>query len=431
LRNTWNYQGSKWEGQFGAEGLYQTRVGGQDIYTYPKYKLSDSIFGTYTETKRVEAFAKIGYLFPDSKRKNQSFGSQYAFTYHDINSVYGIKSYQGKQTSGYVNLIYQDEIFNDKHIIKTGLSYQYDGYDEKVKHPNLDSTGKRTESIPGVFLEYNYTMPMKFVLSAGYRLDYHNLFGIMQTPRLHIKYDVDKLSSLRLSAGKGYRTPNIFIENQYMWLSNRTLDIQSKLIQEESQNYGLSYQRNMTYKKRKISIVADYFYSNLNNQMVYDVDYSEHKVIVNQLNGLSYAHSAQGEVFVDVSKHFNIRTAYKYYEVKVTYHNQLLSKPMVPNQRVLITGQYISKYKKWIVDGTALWFGKQRMPYMDEDGVHTKEIFARDYWIFHTQITRNFKNWSVYAGSENLLNFRQLNPVLGYNTPFGTHFDATMVWGPV
>jgi hypothetical protein len=68
---------------------------------------------------------------------------------------------------------------------------------------------------------------------------------------------------------------------------------------------------------------------------------------------------------------------------------------------------------------------------MDEDGVHTKEIFARDYWIFHTQITRNFKNWSVYAGSENLLNFRQLNPVLGYNTPFGTHFDATMVWGPV
>jgi hypothetical protein len=118
LRNTWNYQGSKWEGQFGAEGLYQTRVGGQDIYTYPKYKLSDSIFGTYTETKRVEAFAKIGYLFPNSKRKGQSFGSQYAFTYHDVNSVYGIKTYLGKQTSGYVNLIYQDEIFNDKHIIK-------------------------------------------------------------------------------------------------------------------------------------------------------------------------------------------------------------------------------------------------------------------------------------------------------------------------
>jgi hypothetical protein len=49
----------------------------------------------------------------------------------------------------------------------------------------------------------------------------------------------------------------------------------------------------------------------------------------------------------------------------------------------------------------------------------------------NAQITKYFRFWSIYAGSENLTNFKQKNPIAGADNPFGQHFDATSVWGPV
>ncbi len=53
------------------------------------------------------------------------------------------------------------------------------------------------------------------------------------------------------------------------------------------------------------------------------------------------------------------------------------------------------------------------------------------YTILNAQITKYFKIWDIYAGVENLTDFRQDNPVLAADNPFGEHFDASMVWGPV
>ena len=40
------------------------------------------------------------------------------------------------------------------------------------------------------------------------------------------------------------------------------------------------------------------------------------------------------------------------------------------------------------------------------------------------------RRWSIYAGGENLTNFRQKNPVVSAADPYSRDFDATMVWGP-
>ena len=37
----------------------------------------------------------------------------------------------------------------------------------------------------------------------------------------------------------------------------------------------------------------------------------------------------------------------------------------------------------------------------------------------------------VYLGAENLANFKQKNPIVSADNPYGTDFDATNVWGPV
>lgn len=52
------------------------------------------------------------------------------------------------------------------------------------------------------------------------------------------------------------------------------------------------------------------------------------------------------------------------------------------------------------------------------------------YTQLSAQITRRFRRWSIYLGGENLTNFKQKNPVVSASNPYGSDFDATMVWGP-
>lgn len=47
------------------------------------------------------------------------------------------------------------------------------------------------------------------------------------------------------------------------------------------------------------------------------------------------------------------------------------------------------------------------------------------------QITYYGKTWSIYVGAENMTNFKQQNPIVGAENPFGTDFDASMAWGPI
>jgi hypothetical protein len=49
----------------------------------------------------------------------------------------------------------------------------------------------------------------------------------------------------------------------------------------------------------------------------------------------------------------------------------------------------------------------------------------------NTQVTKYFRTWDLYAGVENITGFRQENPVLAADKPYGDHFDASMVWGPI
>jgi outer membrane receptor for ferrienterochelin and colicins len=37
----------------------------------------------------------------------------------------------------------------------------------------------------------------------------------------------------------------------------------------------------------------------------------------------------------------------------------------------------------------------------------------------------------IYLGAENILNYKQPNPIIDADNPFGDTFDASMVWGPI
>ena len=51
--------------------------------------------------------------------------------------------------------------------------------------------------------------------------------------------------------------------------------------------------------------------------------------------------------------------------------------------------------------------------------------------MVNAQITHLFKKWNFYVGGENLANFKQKNPIIAAQDPFGSQFDANRVWGPI
>jgi outer membrane receptor for ferrienterochelin and colicins len=143
-------------------------------------------------------------------------------------------------------------------------------------------------------------------------------------------------------------------------------------------------------------------------------------------------------------KRFELKLAYRLFDVKQTVtdelgQNQLLPRMMVSRDRVLFNAGYALPYDKWKFDGTIQWNGKRRLPYMGDANAHAEHgiiikpesTMAPSFYNVNAQITRTFPKWDVYVGGENLNNFRQKNPIMGAADPFGKHFDAGMVWGPV
>ena len=48
------------------------------------------------------------------------------------------------------------------------------------------------------------------------------------------------------------------------------------------------------------------------------------------------------------------------------------------------------------------------------------------------QLTRVFSSqFEVYLGGENLGDFKQLNPIIDAENPFGSNFDTSIVYAPV
>ena len=58
--------------------------------------------------------------------------------------------------------------------------------------------------------------------------------------------------------------------------------------------------------------------------------------------------------------------------------------------------------------------------------------YSPSYGLWNSQITYAFTNkFEVYSGVENFGNFRQLNPIIAADDPFGINFDSAQVYAPI
>lgn len=432
--NRWKYDNAKGLlAQFGFKVLNDKRTGGQVDYSAATDKFTDKHYGLGINTERYEVFGKIGYVFPEKIYK--SIGLQVSAISHDQDSYFGLTRYDARQKNFYSNLIYQSIINNTAHKFRTGLSFLYDNYDEQYKTDRY----QRTEIVPGAFFEYTYSYLEKLSVVAGIRGDHNNLFGFFVTPRLHIRYEPVTGTTIRLSAGRGQRTANIFAENTSVLVSSRQVNILSGqmgkaygLEPEVAWNSGISVDQKFKLFQRDGLLSLDFFRTDFTNQVVTDLE-DPRQVKFYNLQGKSYSNSFQAEVNVEPVRKLDVRVAYRYFDVKTTYSGQLLRRPFIAGSRAFANLAYSPG--TWKFDYTFNYNGKKRIPGTAGNPIEfQRETSSPDYVLMNAQVSKTIGKklpMDVYIGAENLTNFFQRDVIVAADQPFSQYFDASMAWGPV
>ncbi|MEZ4792023.1 MAG: TonB-dependent receptor [Gelidibacter sp.] len=438
LMNRWQYTNAEkgFVGFINFRYLNDAKQTGQVDFNPDTDKLTTNAWGSEINTERVDVSAKLGYVNPEIPW--QSVGVQLAYSSHNQDSYFGLNQYDILHNSIYANAIYNSIISDSRNKIKTGLSYTYDHYNEMV---NTSDFGRNENSI-GAFFEYNFDNMDNLNLTAGIRVDHHNLLGDFITPRVHVRYTPWTKSALRASFGRGIRSANIFTENQNIFATSRSINIVDTngkiygLDPEIAWNYGVSFLQGFNLFGRKADVTLDYYRTDFQNQVVVDYE-NPQEVNFYNLDGSSYANSFQIEMNYNVFEHFDLRTAYKYYDVKTQYNSGKLEKPLTPKHRFFANASYQTHQKdngaNWKFDATYNWVGEQRFPSTATNPVQYQLLsYSPSVGTLNAQVTKVFSpKFEVYLGGENITNVRQSNPVLGADNPFGPNFDTTFVYGPI
>ncbi len=400
---------------------------------------------------RVELFGKIGYLGFEDLTKSIGFIAEGA--YHKLDSYYGNRHHEGTQRNMYLNAMFSNGFNGERHQMDMGLSYTFDDFDEFLDDQDIG----RKEMVPGAFVEYTYKPDVeaasenkegeegeenhnvfwnKFGAVVGLRADHHNLFGWLITPRANLKYNFSLDQVMRVSAGRGFRTANIIAENVSILASNRAIVVLEDLDIEDAWNFGWNFTQNFKVGEREGSFSADLYHTTFTNQVIRDLNSDYQLVQFYNLKGKSYANSFLGVFSYEPIKGLDVKLAYKYNDVKTSFlDGETQDLPMVAKHRGLITVDYITPNEKWEFNMNTQFVGKQKFVNLIDNPYHNDDHHtgvAPSYQLLNAQITRNFGDrFELYAGCENITNFRQEEAIIDWRNPFGSNFDAGHIYAPI
>ncbi len=382
-------------------------------------------YGIRVRSTFLEVFGKTGLLFPSQPHKG--IGTMYSVSRSEIESNYGDKTYDGTATRVYLSAMYQTRIGGNENRVLFAGSYVGNFQEEAY----LDSAFSRNEHVPGISGEYTFTGISRTTMVLGARLDHHNMVGLKGVGRIHIKIDPDENSSLRVTAGNGWRLPSVFAENVKMYPSSRTIIQQALVSEEESYALGLTYTRDFRVGNIPFDLGLDFFRTEFVKQIIVDYDKDYQRVYLYNLDGRSYSNSFQAQLGGKPVKGLNFTLAYKWYDVQMQMEQGLNRAPFIPEHRAFLQVGYATPFDRWTLDLTLNWFGSKRIPAGNgRPYAYSIESSSPDFFTANFQATRKLRWFDIYGGIENITDTRQLDPIVDPGDPFGPNFDAGLAWGP-
>lgn len=426
LMHRWAYLSPTWISQLSVRMLRDERTGGQSAKHMSPQDMAVPLYTTSVTTNRYEAQWKNGFTL--NAEHATSLALMLHGSWHDAWNEFGNTQYDVTQKNGYAQLMFETD-FTDHHNLSVGASVNHDYYSERFNLFGASANpgrGADKETTSGVYAQYTYKLGSKLTVMPGVRWDYSSVYGGFFTPRLHVKYTPVNALTLRASVGKGYRSPHALAENATLLATGRKVLLSDNLKQEEAWNMGVSAGLNLLVADKYLEVNAEYYYTDFLHQMV--VNYSlagttdERILSFENLDGKSYSHTFQIDATYPLFSGFTATGAFRLNDVKCTYDGVLRRKPLTSRYKGLLTLSYKTPLELWQFDLTAQLNG---------GGERYDRTKYSSYFQLQAQVTREFRNFSIYLGGENLTNYKIKNPILDAHHPWASSFDATQIWGPI
>ncbi len=428
LSNRWLYMADNGvQVRFGFKALSDSRVGG--MVDFEKGDVRDeSIWGSNIENRGFNGYLKVG--IPLNSDNSQNIAAVFDYAYHQMESYFGLKDYNGYQNSLYMNLIYQNEM-NQNHKFSLGLNAHTDNYKEYFTDYYLGAyfnhTPGRLEKAIGPYAEYTYNQDEKITVVAGIRADYNDIHGWLVAPRVNLKYSFTPELIFRALGGRGFRSPNLIADNLGVLSTGRRINTDFEPDIEDAWTYGLNFTAYLPFGYEDASISFDYFRTDFNSQVIVDQELDLGKISFYNLDGRSFTNTYQVDLNYEPLERLSLLGTFRYSDSKVTLAGQgLVDKPLTSKYKGVFNVQYATRMNKWTFDFTAQLNGPSKMPYFVDEGRNSPV-----YTMLFAQVTKKMRDLEIYVGAENLTNYKQKHPILNSDRPYSQGFNSTIIWGPL
>ena len=413
--NKWNFKRNENRiANIALRYVYEDRWGGEMQYNKQIHRGGDEIYGESIYTNRAEIIGM--YQLPVKEK----IFTQFSYNYHEQDSYYGTDKYYGKQHVIF-SQIYWDKSLG-KHSLLAGATYRYTYYDDNTPG-TLNSDGTKNNPmkspLPGVFFQDEITIDPKNKLLIGYRFDYDRNHKGIHSPRIAYKFSPNKIHTFRTSFGTGFRVVNLFTEDHAALTGSRNVIIKNNLNPEKSYNTNINYVYNNTFNFGNLNIDATAFYSYFTNKIIGDFETDQNSIIYDNLDGhaISRGISLNTDVLFNIPLRMNIGVSYIDVFRKEKNTRDVMEKIQQLHSPKW-SGNYTLSYsfpKRWLVDLTGNWYGKMRLPILEND---FRPEFSKPYMLTNIQVTKTFNRFEIYGGFKNLFNFIPNNPIMRPFDPF-------------
>ena len=458
--------------RWGWKYLQENRLGGSHDYKKDMYEdmvanplQNPTLYGSNIFNRNINAYAKLGlpvgpertFTGDPNDAVQNNFAMILDYDNYLTDSYFGINTVDVLEHTARFNATYA-HYFSQRSSLNVGASaymrrMNNDYIQQRIGSDNLptrswDFVGQATLLEPGVFAEYTYQIEDKFSLVVGLRGDYSMVRGeyyydakdkFLVTPRSHIRWAITPRTTLRASAGMGYRRQNLVTDNIWMMTTSRNIDTSGlNDDMEAAATFGGSLSQTFPLANDdQATISFDYFRTQFFNTMVFDQETKtkENSILIYNSNGKSFTDNYQVDFNWTPFKGFDLFATFRYTNAKMTLERGgeqiLVERPLTSRYKGLINIQYA--VRRWVFDVTAQLNGPMRLPELDGNLVKAVENpeLSPVYPMFFAQVSYKVSNLTIYAGCENIANYKQMTPIVGTDAPYMPGFNSSMVWGPL
>jgi outer membrane receptor for ferrienterochelin and colicins len=284
-----------------------------------------------------------------------------------------------------------DAITLKKHTIVAGINYTGEVLIiDKSDAPLFNNYNYATT---GCFVQDDWQTFKKLSFQAGLRYDHHNVFGDFVLPRISVFYKPAQKLSIRIAAGTGYKTPNMFD------LSDPSVNLCSvsrNTLPESSYgvNTDISYH---TVLFGRVNAIIDqaFYYTTIQHPVILATDSSNNLIsengnfIVNSYGTDTYLRFTYEEI--------ELYLGYNHTESMQQYSSVAYNMPFNPKDKFSATLAYEIE-AKWRFGIEASYTSNQYI---------TNNKKVHDLLFMAAMLERKFKRGSIVLNCENLLDERQ------------------------